>query len=217
LPSTWPAAAGHTLASEIAATTWASEIHPCLCDALIGFAGPILAPAEIHDEATGRLVQHPVRRALQASLQTYRQTLSMHALERILAHRAGLPWTHTECLNVLFYREGDYYAPHADYFSETSKDDVADLELSGQRQATALVSLHAAEAGGATHFPHLKTSWNGKEGDILIFQNLTAEGGPNPISWHEGQTVTPPLENRLQDLWIRTKPYHGDLNRSQSP
>jgi hypothetical protein len=47
-----------------------------------------------------------------------------------------------------------------------------------------------------------------EEGDILIFQNLTAEGGPNPISRHEKLAdifpYDPLLENQPHEyrVWL---------------
>lgn len=208
-PSTWGDTNGETVAEAISAKQWSGRIHPCICDFLIGYAGPSLAPAEVQDPTTGQLIQHPVRRALQANLGTFRQTLTIHALEQILARKAGLPWANTENLTVLFYREGDYYAPHADFFSETADEDVAQLKESGQREATSLLSLRPADEGGATYFPHLKTAWNGKIGDVLVFRNLTHYGKPNPVSWHEGQVVTGGWK-ALASLWVRARAYHGD-------
>ncbi len=208
-PETWKDVPGAALSAPIHAEIWQSEIHPCICDYLTGFAGPNFAPAQIYDSDTGQPINHPVRRALQAGLKTYRQTLAIHAVERILAHKTELPWKNAERLNVLLYRPGDYYAPHADYFSETAKEDVARLNEAGQRAATALLSLHAAPKGGATHFPHVKATWTGQTGDILRFRNLDSKGAPNPISLHEGQVVEEGWK-ALASLWVRSLTYRTE-------
>jgi len=205
-PDTWRSGKGDSLADAIDAATWAADTHPCICDFLTGYAGPAFEPAQIYDSKTGRLTPHPVRKALQAGMQPYRQTLTMHALERIMAERAGLPWKNAERLTILLYRVGDFYARHADYFSETSEEDVARLNASGQRERTALLSLQPAERGGATHFPRLNAKWLGQTGEMLCFSNLTPDGKPNPMSLHEGQVIESGWKS-LASLWIRARPY----------
>lgn len=207
-PASWIQAPGDSLAPEVSATSWAQAVHPCVCDFLAAYAAPMLIPAEIQDAVTGAPILHPVRKALHARIASYRQTLAVHALERIMTARAGLPWHHGERLTVLFYKQGDHYAPHADYFAENTDEDTYHLEESGQRVATTLVSLHAAERGGATHFPHLDKSWNGTTGDILTFRNLKDDGTPNPLSLHEGQVVETGWKT-LASLWIREREYWG--------
>ena len=207
-PDTWLEAAADPLAPEVSAQTWQSAVHPCVCDFVAAYAAPMLAPAEIQDAVTGAPILHPVRKALHARIASYRQTLTIHAIERMMTARAGLPWRHGERLTVLFYKVGDRYAPHADYFAEDTEEDTYHMAESGQRVATTLLSLHAASQGGATHFPHLGKSWNGTTGDILTFRNLKVDGSPNPLSLHEGQVVETGWKT-LASLWIRERDYWG--------
>nr|WP_070960332.1 2OG-Fe(II) oxygenase [Hyphomonas sp. Mor2] len=207
-PAGWLDMPGEPLAPEVSATSWTQAVHPCVCDFVAAYAAPMLVPAEIQDAVTGAPVLHPIRKALHARIASYRQTLAIHALERIMTARAGQPWRHGERLTVLFYKQGDRYAPHADYFAEDTEEDTYHMEESGQRVATTLVSLHAAERGGATHFPHLDKSWNGTTGDILTFRNLKDDGAPNPLSLHEGQVVETGWKT-LASLWIRERDYWG--------
>ena len=207
-PETWLDMAPGMLAADVSAQTWRHAVHPCICDFVAAYAAPMLAPAEIQDAVTGAPILHPVRKALHARIASYRQTLTIHALERLMTARAGLPWRHGERLTVLFYKSGDRYAPHADYFAEDTEEDTYHMAESGQRVATTLLSLHAASQGGATHFPHLNKSWNGTTGDVLTFRNLKSDGTPNPLSLHEGQVVDAGWKT-LASLWIRERDYWG--------
>ena len=207
-PETWIAQPGQMLAQDVTAQSWSQSVHPCVCDFVAAYAAPMLAPAEIQDAVTGAPILHPVRKALHARIASYRQTLTIHAIERIMTACAGLPWRHGERLTVLFYKVGDRYAPHADYFAEGTEEDTYHMEQSGQRVATTLLSLHAAKQGGATHFPRLGTSWNGTSGDLMTFRNLREDGAPNPVSLHEGQVVKEGWKT-LASLWIRERDYWG--------
>jgi hypothetical protein len=207
-PDTWFNAAGENLATDISAKVWSGAVHPCVCDFVAAHAAPMLIPAQIQDAVTGAPVLHPVRKALHARIASYRQTLTIHALEQIMTAQADLPWQNGERLTMLFYKPGDRYAPHADYFAEGTEEDTYHIQESGQRVATTLLSLHAAEKGGATHFPHLEKTWNGTTGDILRFRNLREDGSPNPLSLHEGQEVVSGWKT-LASLWIRERDYWG--------
>lgn len=212
-PENWLPQEGSALSAEINARSYHGAIHPCICDFIIGNAGPALRQAQVFDPETGSLINHRTRQALQAGMQPYMQTLLSHALERVLCRFVSQPWQHAERLTILMYRPGDYYAPHADYFSEGTPEDDADVAASGQRAATALICLHPAPDGGATHFPHLNVSWQGNLGDILTFENLNAVGAPNPLSLHEGQKVNEGWKS-LASLWVRTKPYRGPIQKA---
>ena len=209
-PETWRTASSQQLSGDANIRAWDGVLHPCICDFLAGNAGAALRQAQVFDPVSGELIDHPSRRALQAGLQPYMQTLLTHAVERMLCEMAGQPWTHAERLTILLYRPGDYYAPHADYFSENTPADEADMAASGQRVATALISLHPAKDGGATHFPHLDVTWRGEMGGALTFDNVNADGRPNPMSYHEGQVVNAGWKS-LASLWIREKPYQGPV------
>ena len=212
-PETWLPQESSVLSDEVNARSYAGAIHPCICDFIIGNAGPALRQAQVFDPESGSLINHRTRQALQAGMQPYMQTLLSHALERLLCQLTGQPWINAERLTILMYRPGDYYAPHADYFSEGTPEDEADVAASGQRATTALICLHPAGAGGATHFPHVDVSWAGRLGDILTFENLKADGTPNPLSLHEGQKVSEGWKS-LASLWIRTKPYRGPIQKA---
>ena len=212
-PENWVPEVSDTLAPEVNARTYSGIIHPCICDFVVGNAGPALRQAQVFDPETGSLINHRTRQALQSGMQPYMQTLLSHALERLLCRIVNQPWQNAERLTILMYRPGDYYAPHADYFSEGTPEDDADVAASGQRAATALICLHPAKDGGATYFPHLDVSWSGQLGDILTFENLKSDGTPNPLSLHEGQKVTDGWKS-LASLWVRSKPYRGPIQKA---
>jgi|GEM_PF-6049751 len=207
-PETWISTPGQDLAPEISAQTWSDAVHPCVCDFVAAYSVPMLTQAEVRDPDSGAPTLHPVRKALNARIASYHQTLAIHALERLMTAGAGLPWRNGERLTVLFYKTGDRYGVHADYFSDGLEEDPYHIEQSGERVATTLLSLHAAERGGATNFPHLEKAWSGTTGDILMFRNVQENGSPNPLSVHEGQVVEAGWKT-LASLWIRERDYWG--------
>lgn len=205
-PETWVLSKGQPLSSVVSAQGWRGIVHACVCDFVAAYAVQFLRQAEIRDPKTGAPIVHPVRKALNARMNSYHQTLTIHALERIMTACADLPWRNAERLTVLFYKTGDSYGPHADYFASGLEEDLEDVERSGERVATTLLSLHPADKGGATQFPHINVSWNGTSGDVLTFRNIKPDGTPNPLSIHQGQVVEAGWK-MLASLWIREREF----------
>jgi hypothetical protein len=71
------------------------------------------------------------------------------------------------------------YDPHHDYFSHDGKDDNG-----GNRMATVLMYLEAAEEGGETVFPH-----------VAVPANQTKEAGYSECAMQVGQGTQVPVVN----------------------
>ena len=56
-----------------------------------------------------------------------------------------------------------------------------------------------------TAFPDLSISIRVEAGDVLVFQNVDAEGRPHPLMRHAGQPVTRGAK-WIATRWIRTAP-----------
>jgi prolyl 4-hydroxylase len=76
----------------------------------------------------------------------------------------------------------DFFYPHADYWPAMER-------TGGQRTWTAMVFLNEPEAGGETFFPSAGVKVTPRRGNLLAWNNLDADGVPNPFSLHEGLPV----------------------------
>jgi hypothetical protein len=75
----------------------------------------------------------------------------------------------------------------------------------GQRPLTFLIYLNDDFEGGETHFTEIGRRFRGSAGGALYFHNLSGDGSPNPLSFHEG---APPARGTkwLMSQFIRDKP-----------
>ena len=76
----------------------------------------------------------------------------------------------------------------------------------GQRTWTAMIYLNQPEAGGATRFKLLDFQAEPKPGRILIWNNMSLDGSPNPWTLHEGM----PVERGTKYIvtkWFRERPF----------
>lgn len=101
----------------------------------------------------------------------------------------GLPPEHGETLQGQRYAIGQEYQAHCDYFPVTASYWPAMMKTGGQRSWTAMIYLSPVAAGGETHFPHCEFMVPPVEGMILVWNNLKADGAPNPMSLHAALPV----------------------------
>lgn len=130
--------------------------------------------------------------------------LWLRQMQRRLAMLAGIPFLHAERLAVLRYDVGEEYRPHRDYLRG---DDLAELrpERAGQRVTTAFCYLNDVQAGGDTNFPVLGTRITPQRGRVVVFDNVLADGLPDPSTLHAGCPVERG-EKWLATLWFRERP-----------
>jgi prolyl 4-hydroxylase len=199
-----PCPMGETLVADLSARAFERALSPAVCDHVLTSGLKALQPSTIVDEASGQRVHDPHRQSLSMTFAPHMQDLVHVAVERLMANLAGCPPAHSERLNLLFYRPGEQYRPHVDYFAPNDAGGAREIERAGQRVATSLVSLHAATGGGATCFVRFDTRWTGPAGDALTFRNVTDEGAVQPLSLHQGEPVTEGWK-ALASLWIRDR------------
>ncbi|ALN57327.1 oxidoreductase, 2OG-Fe(II) oxygenase family protein [Lysobacter enzymogenes] len=176
------------------------------CRLLVAQAQPSLRPSQTVDERSGRAVPNPLRDSSDASLDPAGEDLALRLAQWRMARAAGLDLVHGEHLTVLRYAPGQAYRPHRDYLSPQAQ--ARDRPQAGDRLRTVCVYLNAVEAGGATEFPHAALAVTPQAGRALVFDNLDADGRPEPASLHAG---TPVLagEKWLATLWLRERPYRA--------
>ena len=68
--------------------------------------------------------------------------------------------------------------------------------------------LNHVECGGETVFPQADVSVSPMAGRAIVFDNLSADGQPDPASLHAGLPVTAG-EKWLATLWLRERRYRA--------
>ncbi len=96
-----------------------------------------------------------------------------------------------------FQQHHDFFYPHTSYW---------DFEMSrgGQRSFTAMAFLNEVEEGGTTEFVDLGISIEPKPGVLLIWNNASEDGLPNPGTFHAGRPVVKGAKY-VFTKWYRTR------------
>jgi prolyl 4-hydroxylase len=166
------------------------------CAYLLSLASPALQPSVVVDPATGRMVQHPIRRSDAAMFGVHAEDVAVNALNRRIAAVSGTTPAQGEPLQVLRYRVGGEYRAHSDALPGEAN----------QRVMTVLVYLTDGYGGGETMFLRTGLKYRGEVGDALLFRNVTATGAPDPLALHAGLPVTRG-EKMIASRWIRARPF----------
>lgn len=195
-------------------TEWLSE-HPRVgvidgllsadeCRLLIAAATPSLRASQTVDPFTGLAVAQPVRTSSDASIDCIREDLALRLVQLRIARAADMELVNAEALTVLRYTPGQQYRPHRDYVPPGTIE--RDRPLAGNRARTICVFLNDVEAGGETDFPVPGVRVSPQAGRAVVFDNLHANGQPDPDSLHAGLPVVRG-EKWLATLWLRQRPY----------
>lgn len=168
---------------------------PELLEHAMAVAARRLAPSMTFDPVTGKSRRDDYRTSMTATLGPADNDFALARLNRRLAAIAGLSVECGEFLSVLKYAPGEEYRPHFDWIPETGRDFAA----SGQRVMTALLYLNEDYEGGETHLMAPDIRFRGDPGDVLVFSNVTPDGGPDQASRHASVPV------RAGTKWIASK------------
>jgi prolyl 4-hydroxylase len=171
------------------------------CEYVIASSARLLAPSLIVDPQTGRSRQDEYRTSLTAVMAPVDLDLALVMITRRMAQFAGRPAENGEFLGVLCYGVGQEYRPHFDWLPPGPE-----LERSGQRVTTALIILNDDYEGGETHFLSPDLKFKGATGDLLVFENVLADGKPDEATRHAGLPVTKGVK-WLGSRWFREKKY----------
>src|SRR5690606_35992877 len=110
-------------------------------------------------------------------------------LQERMAKACGVPRIQMEGFAVLFYRPGDEFSAHVDYYDPQQLQGRREIQAHGQRCLTFLVYLNDDYAGGETQFTELGFSHKGKAGEALYFVNAAPDGKGDPRTRHAGAPV----------------------------
>jgi len=123
----------------------------------------------------------------------------LNKIDQKMCYDLGLDLFNAEIIQGLWYKPGEYYKGHYDYFYPFTKHYKTYCEWMGQRTWTFMVYLNDVEEGGETYFERLNLKIKPKAGRAILWCNLFPLGIPNPKTLHEAFT---PISN---DKFVITK------------
>lgn len=128
------------------------------------------------------------------------------AIEAKIARVMAIPPSHGETIQGQRYAVGQEFKPHHDFFFTSEPYWIEQERIGGQRTWTAMIFLNRPEAGGETAFPKAGVKITPRTGNLLIWNNLDANGEPNDFSLHQGMPVLAGLKY-IVTKWYRERPW----------
>lgn len=128
-----------------------------------------------------------VRTSQSCNLDVYDPVVA--GIETRIADLLGIDRSWGEPLQGQRYEPGQCFKEHADFFYVDQPYWAEYEPHGGQRTWTAMIYLNEPGTGGGTGFGYLDLTVKPKLGRILIWNNMVADGSPNPWTMHEGQPV----------------------------
>ena len=110
-------------------------------------------------------------------------------VDRRIAALLGLDLAASEPLQGQRYAPGQEFRAHTDTFEPGGYDYYVHTADTGQRTWTAMVYLNQPEDGGATRFKTIGKTVQPELGKLVTWNNLLADGSPNPATLHQGMKV----------------------------
>lgn len=154
--------------------------------------------ANVHDSTTGSIVQSEHRTNSLMSLNE-----DLHPVLEELEHRletvTGFSTEQSENLQLLWYRPGEEFKPHDDFFHHLGEN--SQVGRAGQRVATLIVYLNEIEEGGGTEFPNLGIVAKPSPGSAVYFEYTDGNGVSTDRCRHAGSPVV------RGEKWALTKWY----------
>lgn len=126
-----------------------------------------------------------------------------------LAALIGVDGAYSEPLQGQRYDPGEYFKAHTDWFAPGTEEYHLHTCPGGQRTWTVMVYLNAVEAGGQTRFERVGRDFQPSPGLGLAWNNLRADGQPNPATLHE---ALPVLSGHK---YVITKWFRAETGRNQ--
>ncbi|MCT0223689.1 2OG-Fe(II) oxygenase [Synechococcus sp. CS-1328] len=126
-------------------------------------------------------------------------------LDRRLAELLGVDPALSEGIQGQRYGGGEYFREHTDWFTPGTEEYRQHTRPGGQRTWTVMIYLNAVEAGGETRFRLLDRSFTPVPGLALAWNNLMADGTPNPYVLHEALPVRQGCKYVITK-WFRAEP-----------
>ena len=129
-------------------------------------------------------------------------------LDQQFADLLGVDPRFSEPIQGQRYDPGEYFKEHTDWFTPGTKEFTKHTTNGGQRTWTVMVYLNAVERGGETCFKRLGRCFTPVPGLALAWNNLQADGTPNPFTLHEAMPVV------RGNKWVITKWFREKTGRN---
>ena len=127
-------------------------------------------------------------------------------LQRRIDDLMGINPTFGETMQGQRYAPGQEFRAHFDHFDQKAAYWPSEQMRGGQRSWTAMAYLCDVAEGGSTDFPKLGLSVAPQAGALLVWDNMTTAGIPNPLSLHAGTPVIKGTKYVLTK-WYRSRPW----------
>ena len=111
------------------------------------------------------------------------------AVDEAIVSLLGIAADKGEAIQGQRYAPGQEFKPHSDTFEPGMADYYAHCADTGNRSWTAMIYLNLPEDGGATRFKAIGKTIRPETGKLLAWNNLLADGRPNPATLHQGMKV----------------------------
>jgi prolyl 4-hydroxylase len=129
-------------------------------------------------------------------------------LDQRLADLFGVDPRLSEPLQGQRYDPGQYFKEHTDWFAPGTDEFATHTRPGGQRTWTVMIYLNTVSHGGQTCFKRLGRCFTPVQGLALAWNNLMADGTPNPFTLHEAMPV------QEGSKWVITKWFRAELGRN---
>lgn len=118
----------------------------------------------------------------------------------------GMNSRYSEYIQGQRYAVGQEFKRHYDVLDTGADYWPKQKQIGGQRTWTAMVFLNAPEEGGETYFPRLDLKLKPRRGSLVTWNNLDADGEPNPQTLHQGLPVIAGVKYIITK-WYRERPW----------
>jgi prolyl 4-hydroxylase len=183
-------------------------ITPAVCEWIIARARSRLTRARVYDPVTHQDVVRTTRTNSVANFSLADVEVLDVLLQTKMSCACGVPLSHMEAPAVLHYAVGEEASDHFDFVNPDIPDYAQEIARNGQRVVTFLVYLNEDYEGGATGFPKLGFSHQGRCGQGLFFVNADADLQPDRRMLHAGRAPTRG-EKWIVSQFIRSRPTRG--------
>jgi len=159
-------------------------LEPRECEQLIALVSGNLQPSGLSHG------NDPEFRISQSALLCFLDDPLAAAIDAKICRTLGVSAEYSEGIQAQRYDAGGLFKPHFDYFGAGSDVHRSACSVRGNRTWTFMVYLNEDFTGGATRFTEIDCVVRPRTGMALFWNNLSADGTPNPLTKHCGEIVT---------------------------
>lgn len=133
----------------------------------------------------------------------------VNEIDRRICSTLGIHESYSEPIQAQWYKVGEEFKQHTDYFEPgTNEFKIHALER-GQRTWTFMIYLNSTLKGGHTKFTRVGHQFSPQAGNAIVWNSLTRDGIPNIDSMHWAMPVEKGFKVVITK-WFRSKG-HGEM------